>query len=637
MNPFIQAGFFNDDAIYILTANKLWKAAETYPHLVIKPDYPLPGLPLLLAPFARLVAPHWTALDWVSIFLTLISLFVIEKFMRRWLSPGERLAVLAFYALNPVVAKFAGSVMPSAAFTFFAIASFHLLNQAVENPKPATALWLGFFMGWGSLTRPEGAVLIVSIVAALAITHQRSDILKRALIPVAAWGFFYVFWFQAQKSTITEFGGDVTALLAYWSGNFIAGLSFVLKLPQVFMLDTWWILRLAPLPKAKAITLFLVVIGVFLVAMGFRSLWRDERISRCALMAVGIFCALHYLAHVFWHVASPRYMLPTFPFLLIFAVRGMTEYFHFFRATHTMRTAVLTLLLVSYAYETGYGIYRTHNMPETVYAPPWAALEWIKHNIGPDEKITSNVAPAIELYTGRHALKGLNATNADLYLYLLMKYRIRYLVRTRGEAVAPGVGETVDPNIRWARKRRWMRLYSDRFPRVFLDSVAQTGVRRIDYNPNYVKAFEKFIEAVRAFESKKFPESFKAVNEALKIYPRLGCAYNLLGALYLFREEAAPAEIAFVKAQQLLPDSTFELLNLATLYYRKGLKDRAAECIQRGREIAELNGERAAYLEIVRDLQQKWEQGRATLFIDSPQPSAFDEDDQEDESEEEYS
>jgi hypothetical protein len=66
----------------------------------------------------------------------------------------------------------------------------------------------------------------------------------------------------------------------------------------------------------------------------------------------------------------------------------------------------------------------------------------------------------------------------------------------------------------------------------------------------------------------------------------MGCAYNLLGAILLIQDKIDSAELAFLSAQELLPDSTFESLNLATLHHRKGNYKRSSEYIKIGLDIA---------------------------------------------------
>ncbi len=624
LNPLFRTGFFNDDAIYVIVARKLWRAAEEYPHLGIKPDYPLPGLPLILAPLARIVAPQWTLLEWLSVMATLLSAFFLGRWIRKWLSAAETLAVMALYAFNPVVAKFSGVVMPAPYYTLFSVASFFLLSRLLEKPSASSAMMLGFVLGWGSLVRPEGILLVISVLAALLLAHYRKDLLLVMMVPLLGWLLFVLFWFQSQRTLGSEFGKDLRALVAYWIENFVPGIAFSVNLPKVFLFDTWWALRFVPMFVANLFTVAFMLVSSVAALIGFRALWRDRSANQITLSAVGLFCVSYFLIHVFWHVALPRYFIPLFPFVLIIVIRGASK-IRFFSDRHHgwVMTLTLFVLFCTYAYENGYGIYQALVVRQPMNAPPWRSIEWIKQHVGVDAKITSNIEPSIELYAGRHAVHGINATNADLYFYLLMKFDVDYVVYRQLDTVTPGVGNTVDPNIMLARKIRWFRMYPERFKTVFFDAHERTRVCQIGDDADYRKAFEKFIDAVRKFDTGRYEDAFDSVNAALAIEPKLGCAQNLLGALMLIRGDSINAERAFLKAADDLPDSPNSQLNLATLFYKQGKVERSEACLEKVLQVAKANGEEAEFMRTIKTLRTKWSRGGATLFIDSPSPETY--------------
>jgi predicted Zn-dependent protease len=149
---------------------------------------------------------------------------------------------------------------------------------------------------------------------------------------------------------------------------------------------------------------------------------------------------------------------------------------------------------------------------------------------------------------------------------------------------------------------------------------------KITFEGDYIYAFNKFIEAVSAFHGGDINKAHQLSTESIRSYPRLGCAYNLLGAIHLYANKPDTAQQAFMIAQALLPDSTFESLNLATLFYNTGNIKRSTAYIDRGLEIAKLNEDTESYLDSVRRLQDSWEHGKLLLFIDSPDPTVFEDD-----------
>ena len=56
--------------------------AASRSHL-LKPDYPCPGLPLLLSPFAKLVVPHWTLLESLTIVFTVFLVYLMGLWSRK--------------------------------------------------------------------------------------------------------------------------------------------------------------------------------------------------------------------------------------------------------------------------------------------------------------------------------------------------------------------------------------------------------------------------------------------------------------------------------------------------------------------------------------------------------------------------
>jgi tetratricopeptide (TPR) repeat protein len=473
--------------------------------------------------------------------------------------------------------------------------------------------------------RPEGAVLLVSIVAVLAATRLGRRSLRFVALPVAAWVAFLVFWFQAQQHSNTEFGGDFVALLTYWPRHPFEGLAMVAKIPQIFVFATWERMRLISFSAATRVSYMIILIGVAGFGMGLYSVWKTRALDRIEAAGVAMFCLLYFAAHVFWHVAASRYFIPIFPFVLIFSVLGISRGLEGVKKRKVYFVGLAVILLGSYAYENGRGIYQEMSAQHPTYAPPWRSLEWLKKNTDRFAKVGGNIAPNIALYTGRVAVGGQAvARNADMFLYVLLSMDLDYIVSSSRGSLTPGVGQTKDPNIMWARYRRWCRLYPGRFKAVFYDPVEKIRIYRINPDPEYLNAFEKFMTAVKYVDERRYAESFQMVNECLALEPDLGCAMDLKGVLYLFRNDISNAEAAFRRAAELLPDSSKPMLNLAALYHERGQDERTSECIQRALEIGKLNANPENALQ-VRGLKRLWAHNRNRVFIDSPDPDFFNE------------
>jgi len=323
LNSQYSTGVYNDDAVYVIAARQLADPSAIR-SLIVKPDYPLPGLPLLLAPLIKVTGDDWIALEWLSVLVSMALVFLVERWVRPWLTAGETLAVTALFALNPLVIKFAGILMPAPYYAIVVILSFVLLRQLLEKPSRKKSLALGFLVGWGGVLRPEGFLLLTSIAPALAITNNGRHLLRWVLIPVAGWALFVWYWFHSRPYERTEYGGDLTALASYWSHHFLSGLFFAGEFCRLFLIKA---LTGISLPKDLSWFFFVVMLlCVGLVTAGFRNVWKQSPSHRTDLVAIALFFLLYCAVHFFWHIASTRYAIPLLPILLLFGIRGFNAW-----------------------------------------------------------------------------------------------------------------------------------------------------------------------------------------------------------------------------------------------------------------------------------------------------------------------
>src|SRR5262249_5962953 len=129
-NPQYVMGIMNDDAVYVLGARSLWP--QPFKSMQVKPDYPMPGLPVLLAPMVKAVDPHWSFFEWISVLMSALSVYLLGIFARRFLSAKETLALMALYAFDPLIARLAGILMPAPYFVVALLGSFCLLAEGLR-------------------------------------------------------------------------------------------------------------------------------------------------------------------------------------------------------------------------------------------------------------------------------------------------------------------------------------------------------------------------------------------------------------------------------------------------------------------------------------------------------------------------
>lgn len=610
-----KTGVYNDDAVYVLGARSLWD--HSFHSLILRPDYPMPGLPILLAPFAKLVEPHWTLLEWVATGVTLIAVYGTSKLALRYLPPGEALLIASLFALNRFISKFSGILMPATAYTAAIVLCFLLMSHLYEHFSKRGAILLGFLAGWGALVRPEGFIALVCIASTLVFSNRGRKILAFALPSVSLWSLAYLFWWKLHHTTQTEFGGDLDALKTFWLTTPRDGVQFALRLLNDFLVFPMTTLQWTTDPSP--LFLRLIAMGALLAATGagFYDLWKHHRSQRPVLFCIAFFSAAYFAVHVFWHISQSRYVIPLMPFMMILFVHGIAKHFPKFQRP-TWALAALLVLLMPHFYRNKVALAESLSIRNPMKAPPWKALAWLNAHTAPETKTMSAIAPSIELYANRPSLPGLRAGNLEMFIYRMHLADLDYVVDRHSVFVASKIEGTDDPNRFWDLMHVRIDLYPKAFRLVFEDTDEQSKIYHIKPDVKFVQAYELHKKAYDDYQAGRMDEAYQKVSESLRIYPDLGSASNLVGAIYWKRNDLKNAISAFLTATEHLPTSTHPLLNLATLHQQLG-QDAAAELyVTRAQRVGKSKGEEAAILNTITDLRSQWQTRRGVVFMDAP-------------------
>lgn len=610
-----RTGIFNDDAFYVLTARDLVSSDRPPSLLERRPDFPLPGLPLVLAPLIKAVAPHWTELEKLSVVATLLAVFFLLRLTRNWMSEGESLTVAALFAFNPVVTKFSGIIMPEPYYTAATLACFWLMGDLRKAPTDAKALGLGFLLGWASVLRPEGVLLALGIIGTLLVRFRDGRRLTVMALAMASWIFVLRIWMVARASPHWEYAGDIAALGTYWQHSFGAGIHFIWPMLWLFGVHAIAPFYVAPTPGHHAAVVVASLLFMAALTAGFRSLWKERPAQRDELTAVAVFSGLYLAVHVFWHVAEARYALTVLPFVLVFLVRGLRVTAGRLWGTPRGMHVALALLFLYYGVRGGNALRETYWSPNVMNAPPWRSLAWLRQHTPTHAKTLSPIAATVELYAQRPSMPEVNAQTSEGYLYALLHWGLDYVVDRPKRLVAPGVGKADNPNQRWRLFRYWMVLHPEHFQPVYRNAAERSMILRVVYDPRFGAAYEGFLQALQSYNAGQWDRAFRQVRDCLAFYPELGTAINLEGVLYLKRGDDAQAERDFLHAEAVLPGSPVPLINLATLYEMSGQPERAALFIQRAKTVCAARGEEAGFSRNLKELEPLWSQGRGIVFV----------------------
>src|SRR5437667_20601 len=96
-------GFFGDDARDLLAAQSMVHGGyfnlQDFDHPPL--NFPLPGFPLLLAPFVALVQPHWAWMKALPIAATLVSGLLFWSLLEGWVGRRTRVLLVLLFLFNP--------------------------------------------------------------------------------------------------------------------------------------------------------------------------------------------------------------------------------------------------------------------------------------------------------------------------------------------------------------------------------------------------------------------------------------------------------------------------------------------------------------------------------------------------------
>ena len=605
-----QTGIYNDDAVYVIVANDLNNQAASRMLPTIRRDYPLPGVPMLLAPVATLLRPHWRRLDWMSIVITLLTVWLLGFWARVWLPPREALTITALYAFNPTTVKFSGIVMPACYYAFAVVAGFLLLHRVLRKRSLRYGVALGALIGWAALVRPEGVVLLAAIVLSLAGAQLSKRSLLGIAAPVLAWGAFLAYWFHGRHLNRFDYAGDLGALFRYWTHHGHAGGQAIVKFSHLLFENMLLAVKFGDTPLMAATANTFIVCALALTVAGFWRLWTRRPGTRVQLLSMALFAAFYAGIHLFWHVALPRYALPMLPIVFILIAGGWRTL-----ARRPPPFAWLAVpILLSYAWGNGRALWETYRAPNPVNAPPWHALDWIRHHTPSTVKIMSPFAPSIVLYANHPVVPVLKSPDVEAFVYTLTTKHIGYIADRPMTFVTPGVGKTENQNNEWARVRRWVTAYPRWFHLEFRDAAEQVSVYRVLADERLGALFQRYFSAVLDYRDGRVEQAFVKARDCVTNDPDFGDAYDLLGALYYARHDYTAAESAFKRAAELLPDNPVPRLNLATLYHSQGQRALAMQLLQDSLNLITDNGEGARYLPNLKRLTASWAQHREIMF-----------------------
>jgi hypothetical protein len=380
----LPVGILNDDAANILLARALLHGTYSFPGGMGRPEEFMPGMPVLLALPAALVAPHWRLLSAIPLLCAALAVFLTWRLARRFMGPEAAGAVALLVALNPVLVGLGGLVMPYLPSLALTLA---LLDAADARGTRALGL-LALGLALATLLRPYGALLAVCMAVPLAHRGRGRDaglILAAGLLPLAAWSLRNRLtpgaspdYFGSWRSRVASIGTPALELrhaadiAARVFGEGLLGLSY---------------LPYAARAAAGVLALAAAAYGAA------RLLKRAEDDARAFAFVAYPACLL--LVHLTWPIVSTRYMFSFAPFVWIMIGAAAEPFFARRRVLARAATAVAALAALSF--DLSFAVQG--------FAAPGAyipnTVAWMREHVPANSRLYAEKNYALALATGR--------------------------------------------------------------------------------------------------------------------------------------------------------------------------------------------------------------------------------------------
>ena len=402
----IQVGTFFDDAHYIVLAESLSSGQGyrliNYPYAPVEPAFP-PGWPLLLAPLVWLFPDNFTVLKLLTFTLWLASLFLIY---RLWLQhPTKGGVALLLVAANPHLAGMAGTVMSEAAYLFFSLLSFHLLQVWEERRNPWLLVAMMVTAVYALMIRTVGITLVAGLVTYLLFRYQRRYL--RWLIGLLVFGLGPLAWFYSRYQGQFIFSELYSQHVVYVLGEIGRFLRFWQHLPALdyptmahALIPVFNLEQAEVLLTANGIHFFSLLLFLMVVA-GFFLRWPHYQATEFYIF---FYVGLLYVWFTYINHVQLRQLLPILPFLYYYLVQSIvwlgekltrSQY-----ATLFTRVAAVGLLMICFLFN----LYAWQRPERERITNLELGTTWIRQNSAPDVVVMTEDAVPEYLYMRRQTL-----------------------------------------------------------------------------------------------------------------------------------------------------------------------------------------------------------------------------------------
>lgn len=467
-------GIYHDDGIYVVTAKALAEGNGyriiSLPSEKVQTKYPI-LFPAMLAIVWK-IFPRFPENAILLKFIPLLGTFLwawsVYKFMtEKTLNSNISIGIILITLASPWVVFYSSLVLSETIFAFFCTWALLYLDRAMVSPSEnenRLLLFSAIFSTAAFLTRTAGLPLIFSGVITLFIKCRYKSGAKYFLlcsVILSPW----ILWQAVNHASISR-PDEWYSFSNYQHWNTLV--SYSLSSKGVVFATNFLSLMFAPIyllglaygwSGGFSNTFAMAILLMALVLLGFL---RDLREG---FKSIHLFFLCYCGMLLVWVWPPIRFVIPIFPFWLFFAYKGMMSLgvhissrgwgakianaafvlllcLSLGNALYLFSENTLRLQKVSIMFESKTG------SEELDWKKMSSLFNWIRNNTPDDSILLGNLDPAIYLYTGRKAVRGLVADpyllwysdkadeslggESDL-LDVLIKKKVNYIIRTPDE------------------------------------------------------------------------------------------------------------------------------------------------------------------------------------------------------------
>lgn len=422
------AGFFHDDGVYLVTARALAEGRGyriiSLPVEIAQTKYPI-LFPLLLS-FAWRVHPvfpdNMPLLRMVPLLAGAAWLVLVYLFVRR---EGEgRLTAAAIVGLTgatPLVVFSATSLLSETLFAALAWGALWRLRGAERGDAGRRAgAWAGLLAAGAIHARTVGLALLPAGLWALWRRGHRSSAAAFGLVTVllvAPW-FLWIAFQEPPAFPYLDF---------YTSQNYASwNVLFQFGLAEKLRILAWNLLYLVASPAQLLVAPRAAL--PLLLGIGALAFWGLGRDAMKRANAVHAFLFVYVAILLLWAWPPLRFVVPIYPFLLLFLLRGLRRVLRAVPDRGAVRRHTLAVLLAALMLHGGWKLLDWgRNTARTGIACPatgctrgdWSEVEraliWIRDQAPDDAVLMGNLDPTLYLYTGRTAVRAFTTDPSALF------------------------------------------------------------------------------------------------------------------------------------------------------------------------------------------------------------------------------